>query len=369
MSPMNARLGLQQRVLPEYRVPFFDLLAGSFTKGLSLFAGEPRPKEAIAQGELRAAHTWKANNIHLLDGKYYLCWQGGLLRWLDSWQPDVLILEANPRYLHSRAAVHWMRDRNRPVLGWGLGAPPVDGAGAAVRSRLRRSFLSQFDALITYSAKGAAEYVACGFPEGRVFIAPNAVAQKPLHPAPARPSKLPTGRAVILFVGRLQARKRLDLLFRACARLPEQMQPLVWVVGDGPVRDELEQLAKEIYPATVFHGALHGEALAPYFSGADLFVLPGTGGLAVQQAMSFGLPVMVGEADGTQVDLVRPENGWSVQPGNLSDLVQTLAEALSDVPRLRRMGAESYRIVSQEINLEKMVTVFEDAVQSVWREN
>ena len=369
MSPINVRLGLQQRVLPEYRAPFFEVLAANFTKGMSLFAGTPRPEEAIAQGDLRAAQTWKANNLHLFREKYYLCWQAGLLNWLNAWRPDVLILEANPRYLHSRAAVRWMHRRARPVLGWGLGAPPIQGIGAAARARFRRSFLAQFDAMITYSAKGAAEYRACGFPGDRIFIAPNAVSPKPLQPAPARPDAFKEGKAVVLFVGRLQTRKRLDLLFKACSLLSEHLQPRVWVVGDGPVRNELELLAKETYPAVEFFGAVHGAALAPYFEGADLFVLPGTGGLAVQQAMSFGLPVVVAEADGTQVDLVRTENGWCLQPGNLSGLVKTLEEALSDAGRLRRMGDKSYKIVSEEINLENMVEVFEKAVRSIWREN
>ena len=43
-----------------------------------------------------------------------------------------------------------------------------------------------------------------------------------------------------------------------------------------------------------------------HFAGADLFVLPGTGGLAVQEAMSYALPVIVAKGDGTQEDLVRP---------------------------------------------------------------
>ena len=369
MSPVNVRLGLQQRVLTEYRAPFFDLLAANFTKGMSLFAGTPRPEEAIACGTLHKAQPWKAKNYHLFHGKYYLCWQAGLLDWLDAWQPDVLILEANPRYLHSRAAVRWMHRKGRPVLGWGLGAPPISGMGAAARAWVRRSFLSQFDGMITYSAKGAAEYMACGFPEERVFIAPNAVAPKPIQAAPVRPDSFEAGHAVVLFVGRLQARKRLDLLFKACSLLPEQLQPRVWVVGDGPARGEYELLAKQSYPRVEFFGALHGVALTPYFERADLFVLPGTGGLAVQQAMSFGLPVVVAEADGTQVDLVRPENGWCLQPGNLTDLVKTLEEALSDAGQLRRMGEKSYQIVSQEINLEKMVEVFGVAVKSVWREN
>jgi glycosyltransferase involved in cell wall biosynthesis len=92
-------------------------------------------------------------------------------------------------------------------------------------------------------------------------------------------------------------------------------------------------------------------------------VLPGTGGLAVQEAMSYGLPVVMGQGDGTNDDLVRPGNGWQLQdPGKLAEV---LVEALSDASRLRAMGAESYRIVSEEINLERMVEVFTQALKQV----
>ena len=90
-----------------------------------------------------------------------------------------------------------------------------------------------------------------------------------------------------------------------------------------------------------------------------LFILPGTGGLAVQQAMSFGLPVIVGAADGTQSNLVRPENGWmlaEMQRGMPEQHHQGQRWAISAV--LRRMGAASYQIVNREVNLENMVAVF-----------
>jgi len=112
-------------------------------------------------------------------------------------------------------------------------------------------------------------------------------------------------------------------------------------------------------------GARHGDELAPYFRAADLFVLPGTGGLAVQEAMSYGLPVIVAQGDGTQDDLVRAGNGWQVPPDEDAALAAALREALSDAARLRAMGAESYRIVAQEINLERMVEVFVEALNAV----
>jgi glycosyltransferase involved in cell wall biosynthesis len=165
-----------------------------------------------------------------------------------------------------------------------------------------------------------------------------------------------------LFVGRLQARKRVDALLRACAEI--QNIHLI-IVGDGPERGALEALAKEIYPEARFVGARHGAELKAYFAEADLFVLPGTGGLAVQEAMGHGLPVIVAQGDGTQDDLVREQNGWQVPPDDYEALLTTMKNALTDAARLQTMGRESYRIVKEEINIERMAETFVKALNSI----
>jgi glycosyltransferase involved in cell wall biosynthesis len=366
MSPIPVHLGLQQRVLPFYRAEFFDLLAADCPQGLGVFAGQPRFMEALGgTATLKKAQLTMARNLHLFSGGAYLCLQPDLMRWLETWQPEVLIVEANPRYLSTPSAVRWMHARRRPVLAWGLGAPVLHGFDAGTRMLLRRRFLHQFDGLITYSHQGAEEYRQAGLAQERIFVAPNAATPRPTQPPPVRGEKYPDGAPTVLFVGRMQWRKRVDLLLKACAALPQGLKPHVWIVGDGPARAEFESLANEVYPVAQFLGARTGADLEPYLLNADLFVLPGTGGLAIQQAMSYALPVMVGEADGTQTDLVRPENGWQIPPHDLSALTGLLEAALSDVKRLRQMGLASYRIVSEEINLEAMVSVFEHAVCSV----
>ncbi|HMX76292.1 MAG TPA: glycosyltransferase family 4 protein [Anaerolineales bacterium] len=353
------RLGLQQRVLPSYRVPFFDLLAQS-CESMSLFAGQARPVEMIASGRPQVAAYHEAKNIHLFSGAFYLCHQQNFISWLEEWDPHTLIVEANPRYLATSTAVNWMHARGRKVIGWGLGSPPLSGPLAGFRQKSRISFLSKFDALLAYSQRGADEYAALGFPREKIFVAHNSVSPKPtfnLQPATFKPTPS------ILFVGRLQARKRVDHLLRACAEMDSK--PRLMIVGDGPERAALESLAKDVYPSAEFIGAKHGADLKPYFEQADLFVLPGTGGLAVQEAMSYGLPVIVAKGDGTQDDLVRDGNGWQIQPEDYGALVSTMKNALSDTARLRKMGTESFRIVSEEINIQKMVEVFVDALNSV----
>ena len=354
MNRFLGKLALQQRVLPHYRAPFFDLLASACDGGMSLFSGLPRSIESISTtDQLQVANYKLGKNIHLFNGGFYLCYQRGLISWIEEQNPDVLIMEANPRYLSTPSAVNWMHKRGKPVIGWGLGS----GTGG----KIWKSFINQFDAMISYSQRGADEYADLGFPKDKMFVAHNSVSPSPSHPLPSRSSTFST-QPIILFVGRLQARKRLDHLLRACAEI--QNIRLI-IVGDGPERESVESFAGEIYPSAEFVGAKRGAELKTYFEEADIFVLPGTGGLAVQEAMSYGLPVIVAQGDGTQDDLVRKENGWQIPPDDYDALVSTMKDALSNVARLRRMGEESYRIVKEEINIEKMVDIFVSAANAL----
>jgi len=359
MNQIPVCLGLQQRVLPEYRAPFFELLAESCPKGLGVFAGKARPQEAITSfTALQKAVYFPANNKHLFSGTLYGLLQPSFLDWLEIWQPGALIVEANPRYLSTPAAVRWMHHRSRPVIGWGLGVPATN----KIETALRGSFLHSLDAVIAYSRTGAEQYIAAGFAPEKVFIAANAAVSRPKQPPFERPDSFTNHRPTILFVGRLQARKRLDILLKACAAMPYALRPRLIIIGDGPEREPMQLLAEDIYPLAEFISARHGAELEPYYEAADLFVLPGTGGLAVQQAMAHALPVLVGEADGTQTELLRAENGWLLPEASVSALPETLRQALSSPAKLRQMGLASYRIVREEVNLEKMVAVFVEAV-------
>jgi glycosyltransferase involved in cell wall biosynthesis len=203
MIKYSGRLALQQRVLPGYRVPFFDLLAGQCSGGMSLFAGQARPEEMIVSGMIRVANFHEAKNLHLFRGLFYLCYQQGMTRWLEEYDPDALIVEANPRYLSTPSAVRWMHQRGRKVIGWGLGSPRTTG----IRKNRRLAFINQFDGMISYSQRGADEYAALGFPREKIFVAHNSVALAPSSNVKSRASR---AEPVILFVGRLQARKPVD---------------------------------------------------------------------------------------------------------------------------------------------------------------
>ncbi len=358
----TGRAGLQQRVIPTYRAPFFKMLGHACSGGLSVFAGEARPRESIpSTPDLDGVDLVRARNLHLFSGPAYLCYQTGLLRWLERWSPEVLIMEANPRYLSSRAGITWMRQKGRAVIGWGLGAAGQQGPTPGLRRIVRRRFLARFDALIAYSEQGAEEFRILGVNPELIFVAGNAVSGPPTalpdrEPLVERPAR-------ILFVGRLQARKRVDVLLEACAQLTQPVA--VRVVGDGLDRAKLEQLAGDICPTSEFTGSLYDQALQDSFAWADLFVLPGTGGLAVQEAMAAGLPVIVAEGDGTERDLISADNGWLIPVDDPVALRMAIESALSDPARLKQMGKRSHALVLDRFNIERMTEVFVQAMNRV----
>jgi glycosyltransferase involved in cell wall biosynthesis len=362
----RGRLAIQQRVAPDYRRGLFDRLARASGGGASVFAGKPMPGEGIVSAEDLGAAEWvRARNRYFLRGAFYLCWQDGIARWLSGFDPDVLVIEANPRELSNRIAIRWMKQRGRPVLAWGLGAAAARGPLAPIRVALRRVALRGVAGAIAYSRRGQREFEALGLPPASLFVAPNAMMPRP---APVSPDSLARrgahGRPPrLLFVGRLQPRKRVDLLIEASAAQPGPVE--LWIVGDGPARSELEALARRVLPTTKFHGDLRGAALNEVFDQADLFVLPGTGGLAVQQALGHGLPVIVASGDGTQEDIVTPENGWLIPDADAVSLTRILTHAVSDRGRLSRMGRASWQMAQDRFNLEAMADAFLTAVSAV----
>ena len=125
----DGKLALQQLVLTVYRAAFFEALAQVCEHGLNVCAGLPRPEESIAvTDQILCANFHAIKNEHLLKGRLYLCYQRGLPDWLETCAPDTLIVEANPRYLSTPAAIRWMKRRDRPVIGWGLGARHPSGS-------------------------------------------------------------------------------------------------------------------------------------------------------------------------------------------------------------------------------------------------
>ena len=375
MITFPGKVGLLQRVLPRYRVPFFERLAPSCDGGLEVFAGDPRPEEGIVvEHRLDAAKYIAARNVHIGRGRFYLCWQREYRRWLNQSSPDALIVSANPRILTTHLAIRKMRSRGCPVIGWGLGTLGKSSVlnRRSPGDRLRSRFFRSFDALIAYSSKAAEDYGRAGVPAERIFVARNAVSNTAATAGMDRykpggeevrqwRQRLGLSRPTVICVGRLIPEKRLDLLIEACGDIGDRCDLVI--VGDGPERAALETLAGVRFPRTIFLGRREGDDLAIAFAASDLFVLPGNGGLAIHEAMAHGKPVIVGRGDGTESDLVQEgRNGRLVAPDDLGALTAAIKLFLEHPEGMRLAGIESQRIASDEVSIDGMVYAFVQAL-------
>ncbi len=126
-------------------------------------------------------------------------------------------------------------------------------------------------------------------------------------------SRLGIGKleTVLLFSGKLSARKGPDLLLSSVKSLPSQIRNhiVVLFLGSGVMEMELRALAKRVPEVQVrFVGFQNQKQLSPYYHAADMLVLPSryseTWGLVVNEALHHGVPCVVSEAVGCAPDLI-----------------------------------------------------------------
>ncbi|MGQ9526739.1 glycosyltransferase family 4 protein [Chloroflexus sp.] len=153
------------------------------------------------------------------------------------------------------------------------------------------------------------------------------------------------GERVVLYVGRVAAEKRVDLLPEAIRGLPNTR---LVIVGDGPFRSELQRRCAGL--PVHFTGYLKGDDLATAYASADVFVFPSdtdTFGQVVQEAMASALPVVAARAGGA-LDLIHHgQNGYLFTPGVVSDLRSRLREVLAGDERRLAQGSVGRAIAEQ----------------------
>ncbi len=153
-------------------------------------------------------------------------------------------------------------------------------------------------------------------------------------------------RVRALSVARLVKRKGLKTMLRAMARV-RAAQATLDVAGDGPLLDELKQLAVELgmESKVKFLGALGRDELKRAYQRADFFILPSLSesfSMSLLEAMASGLPVIASNVGGIP-ELVNPdENGILVAPGD-AEALSTAVERMARSPRLRKIYGDNNR--------------------------
>ena len=168
----------------------------------------------------------------------------------------------------------------------------------------------------------------------------------------------------VLFAGRLAEEKNIDVLIDAVAKLPDELNVHLEIVGDGEIRQRLDaQVARlGLGDRVRFLGLAPDAELREAYIRADLFCMPGTAelqSLVTLEAMSASTPVVLANAMALP-HLVRDgENGYLFRPNDRDDLAAKLLAILS-LPEAERtaMGKVSHEMV-QKHSIKNTLDTFE----------
>ena len=167
------------------------------------------------------------------------------------------------------------------------------------------------------------------------------------------------GDMVLLFAGKLEKKKNPQLLIHLIHNIKDKKLKLL-IVGDG----EIEQLLKEMSSndsRIMFLDFQNQQVMPVIYRVADIFVLPSIGpgetwGLALNEAMACGRPVVATDKVGGAVDLIQNNiNGLIIENGNTSEFEELIQKSLLDRSILLKMGIESEKKI-RNFSFEKIVT-------------
>jgi glycosyltransferase involved in cell wall biosynthesis len=199
-----------------------------------------------------------------------------------------------------------------------------------------------------------------GIPESRLHATPYCVDNEALRRQAAelaprrtelrRSFGLEPDQPVVLSVGKLSPVKQPLMLLEAFRRVRAIRPCSLLFVGEGELESQLRaKVDTEKIPDVRFAGFLNRSEISTAYVAADVFAFPSrheTFGLAVAEAMNFGLPIVTSDSVGCVADLVQAgENGYALPSGDVDALAAALGELVDDEMRRRRFGARSLELI------------------------
>jgi colanic acid/amylovoran biosynthesis glycosyltransferase len=264
------------------------------------------------------------------------------------------VREIDPDVVH----VHWIipqglmaliSARRVPWLVTTLGGDLYALTSAPARF-LKRQVLRRARAVTVMNEEMRQIVLGLGVAPERVHVLPMGAALERVSTDGERPERIP-GRLV--FVGRLAEKKGVAVLLDAVGLLPEHPPWSLDVVGDGPLRSELEARARPLGDRVIFHGQQASAALSRMLAQAEVAVFPSVRArsgdqdglpVALLEALAAGTPVVASDLPGLR-DAVLGDGpggtdpaGLVVEPGDVQALAVAIGALLVDAPGRVRMG-------------------------------
>ncbi|MBU2037488.1 glycosyltransferase family 4 protein, partial [Patescibacteria group bacterium] len=159
-------------------------------------------------------------------------------------------------------------------------------------------------------------------------------------------------KKIFLTVGRLVPVKNIDLQIAAMAEVVKKYpQAELWIVGDGPEEEQLKVKSQKlkVNDKIKFLGKKNKEELAEIYKKADAFLLTSNSegwGLAVIEAASYGLPIIMTDVGCAGEVIKNNESGLIITIGDKQSLIQAMENLLRDEALRQRIGEGARQAVT-----------------------
>jgi glycosyltransferase involved in cell wall biosynthesis len=216
------------------------------------------------------------------------------------------------------------------------------------------------------------------FPPQKVFVIPNGVDTwrfAPMPDTPAIRAELGIGPAdpVVTIVAALRPEKNHELFLEAARRVGSQVANARFlVVGDGPRRGPLEQLAQALGLAGRVHFLGSRDDVPRLLSASDVFTLTShneANPVSILEAMSAGRPVVATNVGSIREVVTDGHNGFLVPSGDAKAVAKRIAELLNDPLQRQKIGAAARETVVAGWSVDAMVRRYERLIASIYRRN
>jgi glycosyltransferase involved in cell wall biosynthesis len=253
----------------------------------------------------------------------------------------------------------------------------VEPGPAWLRTMVRAN-LARVDHVIAVSTFVARRLRRFGARSDRITVIHNGVDTDRFAPGDEAEARrrldLPADSTIVLFTGNLVPRKGVHHLIAALAQSPVRDESTLIIVGDGPERSRLAELAYElgVVSAVSFVGRRPLGEMAAWYRACDVFVLPSSAeGLSISllEAMSCARPVITTRpSDGGHDAVTDGETGLLVESGDAPGLARALELVLGDPERASGLAVAARRAVESRFTWDRIARQTIDLYHRVMEE-
>jgi len=175
-------------------------------------------------------------------------------------------------------------------------------------------------------------------------------------------------KTTLIFVGRLDPVKSLDVLLYALAQISPQQDLQLLIVGDGPQRSRLESLATQLNLKDRVYFCGFRRDVENLLAGGDIFIQPSRWegcSNVVLEAMAAGIPVIASRTCGIVDLVVSNQTGLLFKPGDSNELGHAITTLIQNPAQASRLARTAQRHIKERFALEEVIKAYQQLYHSL----